>query len=119
LIHPLLVLVLFHANCLWELGNGRGGAAQKIKRDGRILGIIFVVIFFVLVSDASLLQSDIGIVCSYHMLGHWLIWDTTSGILWCASDDLKLTEVTCGQVLVYSVGCVAGRTASREHYGDV
>ncbi|KAH9534546.1 hypothetical protein CY35_17G010900 [Sphagnum magellanicum] len=48
----------------------KGGAAQEIKRDGRILGIIFVVIFFVL-------------------------------------------------VLVYSVGCVAGRTASREHYGDV
>jgi heme/copper-type cytochrome/quinol oxidase subunit 2 len=70
LIHPLLVLVLFHGNCLWELGNGRGGAAQEIKRDGRILGIIFVVIFFVL-------------------------------------------------VLVYLVGCVAGRTASREHYGDV
>ncbi|CAM6038893.1 unnamed protein product [Sphagnum compactum] len=48
----------------------KGGAAQQMKRDGRILGIIFVVIFFVL-------------------------------------------------VLVYSVGCVAGRTASREHYGDV
>ncbi len=79
LIHPLLVLVLFHGNCLWELGNGRGGAAQEIKRDGRILGIIFVVIFFVLVSDTSLLQSDIGIICSYHMLGHWLIWATTSG----------------------------------------
>jgi hypothetical protein len=57
----------------------KGGAAQEIKRDGRILGIIFVVIFFVLVSDTSLLQSDIGIICSYHMLGHWLIWATTSG----------------------------------------
>ncbi|CAK9212953.1 unnamed protein product [Sphagnum troendelagicum] len=54
----------------YDCQSCKGGVAQEIKRDGRILGIVIIVVFFLL-------------------------------------------------VLVYSVGCFAGRAASREHYSRV